>query len=110
VIPTSSMDLTQELHMIQAHLLHYSSLIVAFKKIVKFIMDTPNPSLTPDQKDISVPLLNRECKTLLGHIDRLDEAHKAQENRLENVLELVSCIPLMLAFTVLILLEGVQQC
>ena len=84
------MDLTQELHMIQAHLLHYSSLIVAFRKIVKFIKDTPNPSLTPDQKNISVPLLNRECKALLEHIDRLDETHKAQENRLANVLDLVS--------------------
>ncbi|KAF8344921.1 hypothetical protein F5887DRAFT_1282922 [Amanita rubescens] len=89
VIRTSSMDLTEELHMIQAHLLHYSSLVVAFKKIVKFIMDTPNPALSSDQKRISVPLLNRECKTLLEHIDRLDEAHKAQESRLANVLELV---------------------
>ncbi len=84
------MALTEELHMIQAHLLHYSSLVVAFRKIVKFIMDTPNPALTPDQKSASVPLLNRECKTLLDHIDRLDEAHKAQESRLANVLELVS--------------------
>ena len=84
------MDLTQELHRIQAHLLHYSSLIAAFKKIVKFIKDTPNPALTPDQKSISVPLLNRECKALLEQIERLDEVHKAQESRLENVLELVS--------------------
>ena len=84
------MDLTQELHRIQAHLLHYSSLMAAFKKIVKFIKDTPNPALTPDQKSISVPLLNRECKALLEQIDRLDEVHNTQENRIANVLELVS--------------------
>ena len=84
------MELTEELHMIRAHLLHYSSLVVAFKEIVLFILETPNPALTPEQRSISTPLLNRECKTLLHQIERLDEEHKAQEGRLTNVIELVS--------------------
>ena len=90
MIRTSSMELTEELHMIRAHLLHYSSLVVAFREIVLFILETPNPALTPEQKSISTPLLKRECKALLLQIERLDEEHKAQEGRLMNVIELVS--------------------
>lgn len=89
VIQTSSMELTEELHMIRAHLLHYSSLVVAFREIILFILETPNPALTPAQRSISTPLLKRECKTLLHQIERLGEEHKAQEGRLTNVIDLV---------------------
>ena len=102
MIRTSSMELTEELHMIRAHLLHYSSLVVAFREIVLFILETPNPALTPAQKSISTPLLKRECNTLLHQIERLDEEHKAQERRLTNVTELVSapyrCTLLLFSF------------
>ncbi len=84
------MELTEELHMIRAHLLHYYSLLVAFKKIVNFILDTPNPSLTPAQLETSCPLMRRECNTLLEEIERLDKERTMQERRLKNVMDLVS--------------------
>jgi len=89
VIRTSSMDLTEELHMIRAHLLHYYSLLVAFKKIVNFILDTPNPALTPAQMEKSSLLMRRECNTLLEEIERLDKERTMQERRLKNVMDLV---------------------
>jgi len=89
VINTSSMELTEELHIIRAHLLHYSSLLVAFQKMVQFILDTPNPALTASQREISDPLMRRECNTLLEEIDRLDKERMMQERRLKNVMDLV---------------------
>ncbi|KAM6495200.1 CorA-like Mg2+ transporter domain containing protein [Amanita muscaria] len=89
VINTASMPLTEELHIIRAHLLHYSSLLVAFKKMVQFIVDTPNPALTPAQRSVADPLMIRECKTLLEEIERLDQEREMQERRLKNVMDLV---------------------
>ena len=63
------MELAEELHIIRAHLSHYSSLLVAFKKVVQFILDTPNPALTDSQREISAPLMKRECNNLLEEID-----------------------------------------
>ena len=84
------MDLTEELHMIRAHLLHYSSLLSAFEKIVKFIQLTPNPALPEAQREKSIGYLNRECKTLLEEIERLEKEREMQEKRLKNVMDLVS--------------------
>ena len=84
------MDLTEELHMIRAHLLHYSSLLIAFEKIVLFIQHTPNPALHNVQRRNSIGLLNRECKTLLEEIGRLEKEREMQEKRLKNVMDLVS--------------------
>src|SRR6266478_9205881 len=83
------MSLTEELHIIRAHLLHYSSLLAAFEKIVTFIKETPNPALTEAQHEVSAPLMNRECKNLLEEIERLDQERLMQEKRLKNVMDLV---------------------
>jgi len=89
VIKTTKMELTEELHIIRAHLLHYSSLLAAFKKIVQFILDTPNPALTKNQHEISEPLTRRECNNLLEEIERLDQERLMNERRLKNVMDLV---------------------
>src|SRR5882762_1319268 len=40
-IRTNESSLTQELHVIRAHLLHYTNLLEDFRKSVQFIKDTP---------------------------------------------------------------------
>ncbi|KAF8623759.1 hypothetical protein AX15_006201 [Amanita polypyramis BW_CC] len=89
VIRTAQMELTAELHIIRAHLLHFSSLLAGFQKIVQFILDTPNPALDMDQRRKAAHFLDRECKTLLGEIGRLDSERTMQEKRLKNVMDLV---------------------
>ncbi|KAK2459578.1 hypothetical protein APHAL10511_008388 [Amanita phalloides] len=89
VIKTSSMKLTEELHTIRSHLLHYASLLAEFQKIVEFILDTRNPALTTEQRKASDDFLERECSTLLGAIERLDKERLMQGERLENVIRLV---------------------
>ncbi|KAK2463952.1 hypothetical protein APHAL10511_004003 [Amanita phalloides] len=89
VISTTSMTLTEQLHTIRAHLLHYSSLLAEFKKIVQFIFDTKNPALTEEQRQASDEFLKRECNTLLEEIERLNKERLMQEERLKNVIDLV---------------------
>ncbi|KIL56903.1 hypothetical protein M378DRAFT_172312 [Amanita muscaria Koide BX008] len=89
VIRTSSLDLTQRLHTIGAHHLSYSSLLKSFKKAVQFIRETPNPSLTEDQREVCDPLMERECNALLEEVDRLHTECKMQGERLENITNLV---------------------
>ncbi|PFH53445.1 hypothetical protein AMATHDRAFT_137387 [Amanita thiersii Skay4041] len=89
VIDTSSMVITQELHIIRAHHLHYASLLAEFKKTIKFILDTPNPALNEHEKNTSKPLLERECHALLNEIKRMDVERLMQERRLKNVMNLV---------------------
>jgi len=94
VIDTNNMDHTQELHVIQAHLLHYASLLDDFRKSVKFVVDTPYPALNdPDlysveEKDRSIKLMGKECKNLLNEIDRLKTSQEMQSKRLTNVMRL----------------------
>lgn len=94
VITTASMPLTQELHVIRAHHLHYSSLLDDFSKNVKFIKETRNPAmefpLIPEgTRKMSRSLLDRECDTLLTEIKRLSVELAMQERRLRNVMNLV---------------------
>lgn len=94
VITTASMPLTQELHVIRAHHLHYSSLLDDFSKNVKFIKETRNPAmespLIPEgTRKMSRSLLDRECDTLLAEIKRLSVELAMQERRLRNVMNLV---------------------
>lgn len=96
VITTSEMMLTQELHIIRAHLLHYSSLLEDFRKTVVFIRDTRNPaleSLSDKDREYSKNLMQRECSNLLTEIERLEMSRRMQDRRLKNVLNLV-CVPL----------------
>ncbi|KAG6829922.1 hypothetical protein H0H92_002945 [Tricholoma furcatifolium] len=92
VISTSDMALTQELHIIRAHHLHYSSLLENFEKTVKFIKETYHPgmdSVPEAERKYSAKLMERECNNLLSEIDRLDMGRKMQDKRLKNVMNLV---------------------
>jgi hypothetical protein len=94
VITTAHMPLTQELHVIRAHHLHYSSLLDDFTKNVKFVRNTPTPFMTStnfpqDKIEENARLLERECKNLLDEIERLKLMLYQQERRLKNVMNLV---------------------
>lgn len=92
VIRTQDMALTQELHVIRAHGLHYSSLIEDLRKTVKFILQTKNPAMdsyAPSIRRHSEVLMERECKNLLNEIDRLEKERQMQDQRLQNVMHLV---------------------
>lgn len=87
------MALTNELHVIRAHQLHYSSLLADFKKTVLFIRDTPNPALEgtdTEGKASSDGMMKRECAMLLNEIERLNMSRLMQDKRLKNVMNLVS--------------------
>ncbi|KIL65409.1 hypothetical protein M378DRAFT_10795 [Amanita muscaria Koide BX008] len=87
VVNTVQRPLT-EVYIIRAHLLYYSSLLVVFKKMIQYILDTPNPTLTPAQRSTSDPVMKGECNTLLEEIGRLEEELQLQERRLNNVIDL----------------------
>ncbi|KAG6844046.1 hypothetical protein H0H87_010306, partial [Tephrocybe sp. NHM501043] len=95
VISTNDINLTHELHVIQAHLLHYASLLDDFRKTVVFVQATPypgldNPSLyTPESRERSKALMMKECGNLLSEIQRLEKARVMQGKRLKNVMNLV---------------------
>ena len=90
----NDIKLTQELHVIRAHLLHFESLLEDFKESVKFVRDTPNPAMDNDQhrngKENSTQLLEKECHILLHEILRLKKTASMQGMRLQNVMNLVS--------------------
>ncbi|KAF9467131.1 hypothetical protein BDZ94DRAFT_1249633 [Collybia nuda] len=92
VINTSDMILTQELHIIRAHQLHYSSLLEDFKKTVEFVRTTRNPAmdaLEESERKYSTDLMDRECHYLLSEIERLEMGRRMQDKRLKNVMNLV---------------------
>ncbi|KAG6904868.1 hypothetical protein DXG01_006627, partial [Tephrocybe rancida] len=94
VISENDIRLTQELHVIQAHLLHYASLLDHFRKTVVFVLDTPypgldNPSLyKPEHRDRSKELMKKECNNLLSGIEQLEKTCHMQGKRLKNVMNL----------------------
>jgi Mg2+ and Co2+ transporter CorA len=97
VITTNNVALTYELHVIRAHLLHYTSLLRDFEESVKFIRDTHNPamdheSITDDERKDDKALLDRECQHLLTEIKRLQMNRQMQDDRVENVKHLVYAI------------------
>ncbi|KAF8892914.1 hypothetical protein BD779DRAFT_1436236 [Infundibulicybe gibba] len=84
--------LTQELHVIRAHQLHYSSLLDDFRKTVEFIRTTHNPAvsaLKKEDQDSTNELMERECQNLLNEIERLEMGRRMQDKRLKNVMNLV---------------------
>lgn len=92
VISTAEMPLTQELHVIRAHHLHYLSLLEHYTKHVNFIKNTPNPAMEAieeQERKMSEKLLARECNNLLNEIKRLESELAMQERRLKNVMNLV---------------------
>jgi hypothetical protein len=85
VIITNDVAMTYELHVIRAHLLHYTSLLSDFKKSVKFVRDTYNPamdddSITDAQREADKSLLSVECGHLLTEIERLEVHRQLQDD------------------------------
>jgi hypothetical protein len=92
VIETNQMRLTNELHVIRAHQLHYLELLEDFRKSVEFVLKYPNPmsdNAPEAEKKLTKELLERECNQLLAGINRLEMSRKLQDKRLKNVMNLV---------------------
>ena len=86
--------LTQELYIIRAHLLHWSSLLDDLEKTVRFIRDYKNPAMdspnvTEEERQLSAILLARECDNLDDEINRLEKARNTQGKRVKNAMDLV---------------------
>ncbi|KAG2140527.1 uncharacterized protein EDB93DRAFT_1252817 [Suillus bovinus] len=93
VLLTNKINTTRELHIIQAHLLHYQSLLQDFQKSVEFLHKTPNPAMGFDnhrskERGESMDLMKRECANLLSEIGRLENRRLMQISRLKNVMDL----------------------
>jgi Mg2+ and Co2+ transporter CorA len=92
VIKRNDVIMTQGLHIIRAHLLHWESLLEDLAKVIKFLDDTPNPALehTPEEeREHSVKLLHKECNNLYSDIQRLEKNRCMMDKRLKNVMQLV---------------------
>jgi len=94
VIGTNDVALTYELHVIRAHLLHYTALLSDFEKSVMFIRDTHNPAMdedriTDEQRRLDKKLLAEEYGHLLTEIERLQMNRQMQDDRVQNVKHLV---------------------
>ncbi|KAH7929205.1 hypothetical protein BV22DRAFT_1003390, partial [Leucogyrophana mollusca] len=91
VINTNETYLTRDLHILQAHLLHYTSLLDEFRRSVDFVMNTPNPAMESCQEKErlhSQRLMKKECENLKSEIDRLEAQRKMQSSRLKNAMDL----------------------
>jgi hypothetical protein len=78
VLMGSRVEHTGELHILQAYLLHYESLLHGFQVSVSFIENTPNPGMESTgvygkQRKVSNELMKKECKNLVSEIDRLQK-------------------------------------
>ncbi|KAI6158564.1 hypothetical protein EDD17DRAFT_1779460 [Pisolithus thermaeus] len=89
VLGTNDINLTRELHKVQAYLLYYQQLLQDFHKSVDFVKLTPNPAMHGDEdEDHSKMLLEREVDNLLSEIGRLEGQRTMQSDRLKNVMQL----------------------
>ena len=72
--------------------MRYTSLLEDLQKAITFVQETLNPvldSLTVEEREFSLRLLNRECDILLSEVDRLERERSMQERRLDNAMHLV---------------------
>ena len=96
VITTNDLVFTYELHVVRAHLLHYTSLLRDFRKSVEFVRDTHNPAMdsediTDGQRASDRDLLMSESANLLSEVERLEVSRNMLDYRVQNVTHLV-CI------------------
>jgi len=96
VLHLDNISLTHDLHVLEARLLYYQSLLHGFELSVKFIETTPNPAMdsraTGEERRHSDALMKKECKNLLDEIDRLERRRMMLSSRLKNAMELVFAI------------------
>ncbi|KIN96961.1 hypothetical protein M404DRAFT_925566 [Pisolithus tinctorius Marx 270] len=89
VLRTNDINLTRELHKVQAYLLHYQQLLQDFHKSVDFVKNTPNPAMECGKdEDDSAKLLKGEADNLLSEISRLEGHRTVLSDRLKNVMKL----------------------
>jgi len=90
VLKENDLKLTQELHKLQAHLLHYEQLLRDFQVSVEFVRDTPNPAMsvlaTAEERHDSAELLRKEANNLISEIHRLSDQRLMLFDRLQNVI------------------------
>ncbi|KAF9531382.1 hypothetical protein CPB83DRAFT_848934 [Crepidotus variabilis] len=100
VIYSNDLEMTHELHIIQAHLLHFENLLGDFKKTVEFIEVTPNPSMEkvvkpgqlsnkPDTKQ-DLDSTTHESQEKKKAREREEEEERAEDVRREHLQELMS--------------------
>lgn len=96
VINTGKWRINQELHVIRAHQLYYTSLLDDVRKTVEFISKHKNPAMESGripklERELNDRFLERECGHLILEIDRLTKDLEMQQSRLKNVMNLVFC-------------------
>ncbi|KAG2739118.1 hypothetical protein P692DRAFT_20756521, partial [Suillus brevipes Sb2] len=92
-LKTISMESTQGLHILQAHLLHYQMLLHNFQVSVTFIACTHNPAMdssdvSAEQRTESRELMKMESENLLSEIDCLEKRRAMLSSQLKNVMDL----------------------
>lgn len=100
---TNDPKMTNELHVIRAHILHYDSLLGDFRKTIQFVERIHNPALVitmvpPSSSSATTlngandewkDLLHKECEHMLSGVDRLEGTLEMHDKRLRNVMNLV---------------------
>ncbi|KAF8178471.1 hypothetical protein BJ912DRAFT_908008 [Pholiota molesta] len=96
VMGTNDPQLTEELHVVRAHLMHFEALLEDFRKTVQFVQDTPAQCLLPregeketEEQMRSKATMKRECGNMLTEIGRLERSRDLQDKRVKNVMDLV---------------------
>jgi len=96
VIDTGKRKINQDLHIIQAHQLYYTSLLDDVRKTVEFIRKHKNPAMDSDklasEKGLNDVFLERKCDHLILAIDRLFKDLGMQQSRLKNMKDLVCSV------------------
>ena len=96
VIDTGKRKINQDLHIIRANQLYYTSLLDDARKTVEFIRKHKNPAMDSEklasEKELNDVFLERECDHLILEIDRLTKDLGMQQSRLKNVMNLVCSI------------------
>jgi len=96
VIDTGKWKINQDLHIIRAHQLYYTSLLDDARKTIEFIRKHKNPAMDSEklasEKELNDMFLERECDHLILEIDRLTKDLEMQQSRLKNVVDLVCSV------------------
>ncbi|KAG2357381.1 hypothetical protein BDR07DRAFT_1490773 [Suillus spraguei] len=89
----NSIELTRELHILQAHLLYYQALLYNFEASVRFLAKIHNPAMessdfSDEQRTDSKELMEIESRNLLSEIERLELRRTTLSSRVKNMMDL----------------------